>query len=520
MIASLLAAFALGLLVAFGFAPYGIWPLALLGYAGLALLLGERAGSRRGAFGIGWCFGLGQFVLGLDWIAQAFTFQAAMPAWLGWIAVVLLSLYLAVFPGLAALAAWWATRRIGGGAASLSLFLGAAWAASEWLRSTAFTGFAWNPAAVAFVDLPLAQVARLIGTYALSGVIVASAGFVLILATTPRERLGRRTLFTRANIPALIGLIVLAGLYFAPGIAVYTGQHAPPPPATGPLITVVQPMIGQGERWNPTLGERHLAREIALSGKPGPIPRILLWSESAFEDDVAEAPEIRAEVTPLLGPKDVVFGGGVQPIRNADGAMIAARNSSFVIDAAGGIVGRYDKAHLVPYGEYLPMRPILSRIGLSRLAPGDLDFRPGPGARTITLPTGVKVGVQICYEMVFSGHVVDEDDRPDFIFNPSNDSWFGRAGPPQHLAQARLRAIEEGLPVARATPTGISALIAPDGRIVDKLDAGAMGMFNARLPAPVARPLFTYMGNWMAGIAALLMVALAFVAGTYKEGFI
>ena len=520
MIASLPAALALGLLVAFGFAPYGIWPLALIGYAGLALLLGERTDGRRRAFAIGWWFGLGQFVLGLDWIAHAFTYQAAMPAWLGWVAVVLLSLYLAVFPGLAALAAWWATRRIGGGAASLSLFLGGAWTASEWLRGTLFTGFAWNPASVAFVDLPLAQVARVIGTYALSGVIVASAGFVLILATTPRDRLGRRTLPSRANIPALVGLIVLAGLYGAPGVAVYTGQGSPAPPATGPLVTVVQPMIGQGERWDPTLGARHLRRQIALSGRPGATTRLLLWPESAFEDDVAEAPEIRVAVTPLLGPRDVVFGGGVLPIRDAAGTMVAARNSSFAIDAAGRIVGRYDKAHLVPYGEYLPMRPILSRIGLARLAPGDLDFRPGPGPRTVTLPGGIKVGVQICYEMVFSGHVVDEDDRPQFIYNPSNDSWFGRAGPPQHLAQARLRAIEEGLPVVRATPTGISALIAPDGRIVDRLDAGAMGMFTARLPAPTAPPLFGRVGNWMAGLVALALAGLAFVAGTYKEGFI
>lgn len=518
--APLLSGLALGLLVAFGFQPYGIWPLALIGYAGLALLIGERSPRLRTAFAIGWCFGLGQFVLGLDWIATAFTFQANMPAWFGWIAVVLLSLYLAIFPGLAAAGAWWLRRRMGGGAATLSLALGACWALSEWLRGTLFTGFPWNPAAAAFVDLPLAQVARVTGTYGLSGIIVASAGFILILAATPRDRLGRQALVSRANVPALAGLILLTGLYFAPGLAQRLGRPDPLPPQDGPAVTVVQPMIGQGERWDPGQGARHLAREIALSGRPGATPRLLLWPESAFEDNVSEDPSIRAEVLPLLGPHDVLLAGGIQPIRDRTGEMTAARNSVFAIDSRGRIVARYDKAHLVPYGEYLPMRPILSAIGLSRLAPGDLDFHPGPGARTLALPNGLSVGVQVCYEIIFSGQVVDEAHRPAFLFNPSNDSWFGPAGPPQHLAQARLRAIEEGLPVARATPTGISAVIAPDGRVLRDLGPGAMGMMSVRLPHPAGRPPFTHLGNAAAFLIALLLGALAFAAGRYKDGFI
>lgn len=518
--ASLLMAFALGLLVAFGFAPYGLWPLALVGYAGFALVLQTRAPRARSALLIGWGFGFGQFVLGLDWIARAFTFQAAMPAWLGWVAVLSLSVYLGAFTALAALIAWTTTRAVRGGAASLCLFLGAAWTATEWLRGTLFTGFAWNPAAVAFVDLPIAQVARQVGTYGLSGVVVASAGFILILAATPRARLGRRTVFDRANLPALIGLVILGGLYVGPGLALQLGHPPPQPPGTGPLITVAQPDIGQDERWGPALGRRHLARLIALSGRPGPAPRLLLWPESAFEDDVAEDAAVRAPLIPLLGPRDIAFGGGVLPLRDGAGNVVAARNSSFAVGAGGRIVARYDKAHLVPYGEYLPMRPLLSAIGLSRLAPGDVDFIPGPGPRTLHLPGGLGVGVQICYEIVFSGHVVDERDRPRFIYNPSNDSWFGRAGPPQHLAQARLRAIEEGLPVARATPTGISALIAPDGRVVQVLGPHAMGMFTAPLPDPVSRPLFSFLGNWAAALVVALLAGLAIATSGYKEGFI
>ena len=171
-----------------------------------------------------------------------------------------------------------------------------------------------------------------------------------------------------------------------------------------------------------------------------------------------------------------------------------ATNSVYVLEPLGRIVGRYDKAHLVPYGEYLPMRPLLSAIGLSRLAPGDLDFTAGPGPRTIQLPgEWGKVGFQLCYEIIFSGEVVDRLNRPDFIFNPSNDAWFGRWGPPQHLAQARLRAAEEGLPVIRSTPTGISALIDPHGHdrpvaaVANRRDRSMPPSPTRSAPTPFAR---------------------------------
>ena len=514
-----LPAFALGLLVAFGFEPFALWPLTLVGFGGIAVLA-SRATSWRGAFAYGWWFGVGQFVLGLDWIATAFTYQANMPARLGWVAVVLLSLYLALFPGLATLAAWWVTRRLRGGAATFSLAFGAAWIATEWARGTLFTGFPWNPTAVAMIDLPVAHLSRVIGTYALSGVIVASAGFIGALAGTPRERLGRATLLRRANLPAGVGLAALLALYFIPGVAQRIGRPDPLPTPSGPLVTIVQPNIGQGERWDPGLAQRHLDREIALSGTPRATPRLLLWPESGIEDNVAEDPAVRRAILPPIGPRDVLLSGAAMPVRDRAGEMVAARNSVFAFDGRGRVLGRYDKAHLVPYGEYLPMRPILSAIGVSRLAPGELDFLPGPGARTLALPGGREVGVQICYEIVFSGKVVEPGHRPDFLFNPSNDAWFGRSGPPQHLAQARLRAIEEGLPVARATPTGISAIITADGRVARDLGAHAAGMMTQPMPAALPPTSFSVLGNWAALAVTLALAGLAFAAKSYKEAFI
>ncbi|WP_298689781.1 apolipoprotein N-acyltransferase [uncultured Sphingomonas sp.] len=517
--APLLSALLLGILSAFGFAPLGLWPLTLLAFGFLYLIL-SRADTLWRAAAIGALFGLGNFVLGLDWIAKAFTYQAAMPAWLGWVAVVALSLYLAVFPALATASAWWATRRVGGGAVSLTLFLGASWAASEWLRGTIFTGFPWNPIAVTIIDLPFAFVSRTVGTYALSGLVVASTGFMLILATRPRDALTRRTLLTAANIPAAIGLGILVGLYMAP--ALLQRFDPPPPPAmpTGPVVQVVQPDIGQGERWTPDLIQRHLARLQALSGVAGAKPRLVLWPESAIEGDAQDDPAVRAQLAAILGPHDILLGGGEAAIRNAAGDEIAARNSVFAIGSGGALLGRYDKAHLVPYGEYLPMRSLLSPLGLARLVPGDIDFKPGPGPQTLALPGFGKVGLQLCYEMVFSGHVVDESNRPMFVFNPSNDAWFGDSGPPQHLAQARLRAIEEGMPVVRATPTGISAIVDADGRVLKSLPAGSMGMMALPLPSALPATLFAHLGNLAVLLIALLLGGLAFAARTYKESFI
>jgi len=192
--------------------------------------------------------------------------------------------------------------------------------------------------------------------------------------------------------------------------------------------------------------------------------------------------------------------------------VTGAVNSIYALGQGGRIVARYDKAHLVPYGEYLPMRPLLSALGLSRLAPGDVDFLPGPGPRTVDLPDWGKVGFQLCYEIIFSGHVVDRHDRPEFIFNPSNDAWFGAWGPPQHLAQARLRAAEEGLPIIRSTPTGVSAVIDANGQVRNFVRWKNTGVIDAALPPPASRlTLFARIGNIIPVSLGFMLLILAIV---------
>jgi apolipoprotein N-acyltransferase len=516
-----------GLISALGFQPLGWWPLTLLGFAALLWLL-EQAPTLRSALARGWWFGFGQFVLGLNWIATAFTYQAAMPAWLGWVAVILLSLYLAIYPAAAAGLAWrWSpllpdTGRetaqsavegppVGEGVRAsrdplrLTLLLAAAWIVTEFLRATLFTGFAWNPAGVVLLDRSIAPLAALVGTYGLSAMVLLFAGLIRIGTFGPNRR---------AAIPlALFALLAQVAAAFSAGTSM---------PGSGPEVRIVQPNIGQEQKWSPEFAERNLARLGQLSRSASPARRLLIWPEAAVTEPLEDGRRLiaardgvrftRREVQGQMGPNDLLLTGGIT-IQSRDGVRAtSATNSVFALAPDGRILARYDKAHLVPYGEYLPMRPFLSALGLSRLAPGDLDFDPGPGARTLDIPGVGRVGFQLCYEMIFSGEVVDRRNRPDFIFNPSNDAWFGAWGPPQHLAQARLRALEEGLPIVRATPTGISAIIDAQGRLVRSIPLGRMGVIDARLPMPAPPTLFARFGNLLPLVFALLLVAAAWVA--------
>jgi apolipoprotein N-acyltransferase len=493
---SFLLALLAGAASAFAFAPVGLWPLMLLAFALLCEMI-ARAPSLRQALLVGWGFGLGQFCVGLNWIATAFTFQAAMPAWLGWIAVVLLSLYLAVYPMLSAGLAW----RFGRSSrTALVLALAGSWAVTEWLRATMFTGFAWNPVGVALADTPLIGTTRLIGTYGLSTLLVLIAGSAWLAVRKQWKPL-----------PIVIAACLLLLAF-------------PAPPGTGDTllikpVRIVQPNIGQQDKWRPGFDAiaSHRLDRLTIGGRPV-TPRLIFWPEAAVTDPLedgraAAAPVTeteRLQATRTLAGGDLLLTGGLS-FTSSDGRRVdGATNSVYVLGPLGKVLGRYDKAHLVPYGEYLPMRPVLSAIGLSRLAPGDLDFAAGPGPRTIELPGDWgKVGFQLCYEIIFSGQVVDRANRPDFIFNPSNDAWFGHWGPPQHLAQARLRAAEEGLPVIRSTPTGISALIDPYGRVVHSLPWREAGVIDAALPAPLGPTLFARLGNLLSVALGLLLLVSA-----------
>ncbi len=491
----------LGAISATGFAPLGLWWILLLCLAGLIALIDSS--KQRGIFKrfwIGYCFGFGQFAVGLSWMAHAFTYQDAMPVALGWFAAPILSIYLAVFPGIAAVAATAIARR--DVRALVPVFAGC-WIITEYLRSIVFTGFPWNPLSVAFVNT--AQVIDIIGTYGGSGIVVLAAGALALL--------GRRQIK-----PAAICFILPAlALIYHMALPVTLIKKQPV------LLHIVQPNIGQADKYRDDYEVENFAKLAKLTDiKPSKIPRLILWPEAAIPDFIGEADvdalDARTRIAKLMQSNDVLITGADKIFKKTtrfagyqETKWVGAANSSFALNGRGDILWRYDKAHLVPFGEYLPLRKMLEPIGLSRLVPGDLDFWPGSGPRSLPVP-GLRsqpllVGTQICYEIIFSGQIVDRKNRPDFIFNPSNDAWYGAWQPPQHLAQTQLRAIEEGLPIIRSTPTGISAIINAYGQVVAKIPQRRADFIAGALPDARPPTLFARFGNMLPlGFAALLII--------------
>ena len=481
-------ALAAGALAATGFEPFGAWPLTIIAVAVLVWLIDE-APSRRAAFGTGWLFGWSHFAVGLTWIATAFTFQAKMPPALGWVAVIGLAMFLALYTGLAALVASFGRGRLG-----KVLLLAPAWMLAEWLRGHLLSGFAWNPLGVSLIDTGVAQLASIFGGLGLSGLVVLAGGAVAVGMS--------RGLRTAAVVFVAIGATVGLSSFLVPATL----------PPTTTMVHLVQPDIGQSEKYDPALEQEHFRRYLTLTRNALAAPHapaIVAWPEAAIPFEVEDDPQVRAVLASVLKPGDLLLFGGEALVRDSRGEVIAATNSLFVLDAAGTLHGRYDKAHLVPLGEYVPARGIMEAIGLARLTPGDIDFQPGPGPRTLALPGFPAAGIQICYEMIFPAEVIDEAHRPAWLLNVSNDAWFGPSGPVQHLAQARLRAIEEGLPVARATPTGVSALIDPRGRLLHTVAPHVMAVISAPLPAPLPPTPFARFAHWTSLAFGLLLAAAA-----------
>lgn len=507
---------AAGALAATGFQPLGLWPLTL---AALAYLLHRLyvVKTWRQAQLSGWLFGLGLFTVGNGWIATAFTYQAEMPQWLGTIAIVLIALYLAIFPAFATLGGWWIARTR---SAALLPAFAACWIISEWLRSQLFTGFAWNPLSMVTLggfDRPgLALLAQWMGTYALSGLVVLLGGWWLFAVRSWKK--GQKWgAAAYALIPAVLMVLPLGSSERREGTLPFT---------------LVQPDVRQDVLNDPANYEIQF-RDTAMLSLPRQrgTRRVVFWPESGVPDFLragypqfwydettyAANPALaRERIGRMIGPGSLLLTGTTD-IAMTGPKVTGAYNVVTALDDKGTIRGSYAKAHLVPFGEYVPMREWLEPIGLTRFVAGNLDFLPGPGPRTLDFGPHGKVGIQICYEIIFSGQVVDPANRPDYLFNPSNDGWFGDWGPPQHLAQARMRAIEEGLPVLRATTTGISAVIDANGIVRDFLPLRKAGRIDGMVPPPHAPTLFAKIGNGLVLSWSIVLLVIALVASTTRR---
>jgi len=506
-----LIAIAAGALSTLAMAPFNAWPVLFVTLPVVVWLIdGAGAGRLRGlpaAALTGWCFGFGYFVPGLYWIGNAFLVDASTFAWLMPFAVLGLPAYLALFPAFGFVLA----RLIWTRDASRVLALAASLTISEWLRGHALTGFPWNAFGYALSEpLALAQTASLIGLWGMTFLAVAIfASPAALIDGTSRGRRG-----WVASVAAL-ALLLAMGIYGAVRLSLN-----PTRTVANVKLRIMQPNLQQDVKFNYTAKTEVMQKYLTLSDRAsGPQSTgvrdasILIWPESAFPFFLTREPEALAEIADLLPKGTVLITGSVRAPDLPPGIRVTrAYNSIYVIDHDGSVLSVYDKLHLVPFGEYLPYQDWMEWLGIEQLTKVQGGFISGTVRRSLQVPNARRVLPLICYEAIFPGDVATRDDRPGWIINLTNDGWFGiSTGPYQHLQQARMRAIEQGLPLVRAANTGISAVIDPLGRIVARLGLGIEGVLDSDLPSAGAPTIYSRVGDWPA--AMIVAIALIFVIG-------
>ena len=498
-----------GALSSLAMAPFNAWPVLFLTFPVMVWLIdGAGAGRMRGlpaAAMAGWWFGLGYFVPGLYWIGYAFLVDASTFAWLLPFAILGLPAYLALFTAFGFALA----RLIWTSDGSRVLALAASLTIAEWLRGHMLTGFPWNAFGYALTEpLALAQTASLIGLWGLTFLSVAIFASPAVLIDGPSRRRGRWI----APATALL-LLAAMGIYGAVRL-----KLQPTTLVANVKLRIMQPNLQQDVRFNYAAKAEVMQKYLALSDRAsGPQSTgvrdasILIWPESAFPFFLTREADAMAQIAELLPKGTVLITGSVRAPDVAPGVRITrAYNSIYVIDHDGSVLSVYDKLHLVPFGEFLPFQDWMEKLGFVQLTKVQGGFIPGVRRRAIELPNAPRVLPLICYEAVFPGDVASRDDRPGWIVNLTNDGWFGMStGPYQHLQQARVRAIEEGLPLVRAANTGVSAVIDPLGRIVSRLGLGIEGVLDSGLPSAIPPTIYARTGNIPA--AMIVAVALIFV---------
>lgn len=504
-------ALGLGALTAAALPPFHFVPLLIVAFTGWQWLL-DGTTSRRAAFWLGWWFGVGHFAAGLHWIAHSFLTDPERFGWMIPFALGGLSGGLALFTGLAALTAHTCSGRTW----ARVVVLAAAWTLAEWLRGWTLTGFPWNLMATVWVVVPeMVQGASVVGAFGLSfaTVFMAASPAVLGDPVAGRRRWG----------PPAAAVLLLFGLWGWGAARLDAAGPAGERAVAGVMLRLVQPNIDQTLKWVPSLRPRHVADQMALStarpeepGDSRPIdPTHVIWSETALPFYLEETANLRRVLAKAV-PDGGILVTGARRRRVEGGRTVRLRNSLLAVDPHGDIVAVYDKHHLVPFGEYVPFKGL---PGVSKIVEGAIDYSPGPGPRTLSLPGLPPVSPLICYEVIFPGRVVDPATRPRWLLNLTNDAWFGLSpGPYQHFAAARLRAVEEGIPLVRVANTGISGVVGPYGRVVTHLGLGQRGAVDSVLPDPLAEsPPFAGTGPAPSVMVAVLILVLSAAANRYRQ---
>ncbi|HEY2008954.1 MAG TPA: apolipoprotein N-acyltransferase [Rhizomicrobium sp.] len=485
----LLFAFLMGAFSACAFAPLEFFPALLIGYAALVLLIdGADAGEKpvRRAAAVGWAFCFGQFLIGWHWIGYAFLVDPTNHLWQMPFSLLGLTAGLALYGALACGVAAYFWRE---GSARIFVFA-ICWAAAEWLRGHLFTGFPWNLSAYGWgLSLALLQSASLMGAYGLSFL-------TILLGAALAEPFSGRW-----RSPALV-VLMFAGLWF---YGVYRLASTPMLDISGVSVRIVQPDIPQAEKYVRRLMLRNWQRLIDLSARPGQ-PSVIIWPEAATGFAVARAPGALDEIGLFTARGQTIITGSDRVVVGT--RNVTAYNSLYLFGPHGAPAQVYDKFHLVPFGEYVPFARVLNSIGITQLTVGE-GFSSGDGPHVMAVAGAPAMTPLICYEVIFPHAVTDvHAPRPGWFVNITDDSWFGPwAGPEQHFLTARVRAIEEGLPIARSANTGISAMIDGNGRVRASLGLNRLGVVDARLPVALRPTPYARFGDL---IFLLFLVTAAF----------
>lgn len=472
--------------VAAGQAPWGLWFVALPALALLTAMIAHETQPRRRVW-LGWIGGAGYFAASLFWIVEPFLIDVARHGWMAPFALFLMAFGMALFWALAA-----AVAGLGRGTGTRALGFALGLAATDLLRGYVFTGFPWALVGHIWIGTPVMQAAALAGPVGLSA---------LTTLATALPALGRVTV-ARAGLAAL-AVSVLGGVWAAGSARL---SQAEPVRTPSIMVRLVQPDADQRLKWRGDMWRVFVDRLLEASAAPAVRPLdLIVWPETAVPFLLERSGDF------LSGPLAEAAGGVpvATGIQRAEGLRYF--NSLAVIDGEGAVTALYDKWHLVPFGEYVPMADLAARFGFAAFAAQEgYGYTAGPGARVLDLGRAGKVLPLICYEAVFPQDLNAAPERADWILQITNDGWFGTlAGPYQHLAQARLRAVEQGLPVLRVANTGVTAVIDAKGRILQSLALGAEGWFDAAVPAALAPTPYSRTGDLPTTIAlAVAILAL------------
>jgi apolipoprotein N-acyltransferase len=497
----------IGALSVLAFAPVHAWPVLFLSFGALVWLLdgchaGQSPAERLKSGGIvGFWFGFGYFVAGLYWVAEAFLVEPLRHGWLIPFVMTVLPGGMALFFAAACVLAMALWRPGAGRVFALAVAVGLA----EYARGHVLTGFPWNLVGYGVLaTLPMMQLASLLGVYALS---VLAA----LLFASPAAIVGPRD----SGLGGGKGSIALASMFLLLlGLGYLWGERrlaTAPQESTDIRLRIVQANIDQADKWRPENSAEIFTDYLDLTKSAGlDAIDVVIWPETAVPFFLADSEDALLAIGTALpeGTSLVVGSGRIVEDDDAQGEDTARiYNSLLVVDDQGRVVGSYDKIHLVPFGEYLPFQDFLESFGVMQMTGVRGGFSEGEGPRLLTIPAAPPASPLICYEIIFPDEVVETGERPGWMLNVTNDAWFGSsAGPYQHFHQAQVRAIEQGLPVARAANTGISAVIDPYGRILAEIRLGERGVIDANLPKVGPETPFAQFGI----VLEILVLSLCF----------